>query len=43
VLSPLAQLYLDAVLQDPPLQQWLADAALEPWTISYSEVGLPAG
>jgi glutathione S-transferase len=43
VLSPPAQLYLEAVLQDPPLQQWLADAALEPWTIAYSEVGLPAG
>jgi glutathione S-transferase len=41
VLSPPSQLYLDAVLQDPPLQQWLADAALEPWTIGYSEVGLP--
>jgi len=43
LLSPAAQGYLDAVLQDPPLRQWLADAALEPWTISYSEVGLPAG
>ena len=29
------------LLQDPPLQQWLADAALETWTIAYSEVGLP--
>jgi glutathione S-transferase len=40
-LSAPAQAYLDTVLQDSMLQQWLADAALEPWTISYSEVGLP--
>jgi glutathione S-transferase len=41
-LSPPAQAYLETVLQDSPLQQWLAAAALEPWTIAYSEVGLPA-
>jgi glutathione S-transferase len=41
-LSPPAQTYLETVLQDSPLQQWLAAAALEPWTIAYSEVGLPA-
>jgi glutathione S-transferase len=42
-LSLPSQAYLDTVLQDVPLQQWLAAAALEPWTIAYSEVGLPAG
>lgn len=41
-LSPPAQAYLDTVLQDAPLQQWLAAAALEPWSIPDSEVGLPA-
>ncbi|MFI4868967.1 MAG: glutathione S-transferase family protein [Steroidobacterales bacterium] len=41
-LSPPAQAYLDTVLQDAPLQQWLAAAALEPWSIAHSEVGLPA-
>ena len=40
-LSAAAGSYLDTVLQDAPLQQWLADAALESWTIAYSEVGLP--
>ena len=40
-LSAAAGSYLDTVLQDAPLQQWLADAALETWTIAYSEVGLP--
>jgi glutathione S-transferase len=42
-LSPAAACYLDTVLNDAPLQQWLADAALESWTIAYSEVGLPVG
>jgi glutathione S-transferase len=42
-LSAAASSYLDTVLQDAPLQQWLADAALESWTIGYSEVGLPGG
>jgi glutathione S-transferase len=42
MLSPPAQAYLDTVLQDAPLQQWLAAAELEPWSIGYSEVGLPA-
>jgi len=32
---------MDTTLGDAPLQQWLADATLEPWSISYSEVGLP--
>lgn len=40
-LSAAAASYLDTVLRDAPLQQWLADAALESWTIDYSEVGLP--
>jgi glutathione S-transferase len=40
-LSAPAQAYLDTTLADAPLRQWLADAELEPWTISYSEVGLP--
>jgi len=40
-LSAAAASYLDTVLKDAPLQQWLADAALESWTIGYSEVGLP--
>jgi glutathione S-transferase len=40
-LSAPAQAYLDTTLADEPLRQWLADAALEPWSISYSEVGLP--
>ena len=42
-LSAPAQAYLDTVLADPPLQQWIAAAALEPWSITDSEVGLPAG
>jgi glutathione S-transferase len=41
-LSGQAAAYLDTVLQDAALQQWLAAAASEPWTIAYSEVGLPA-
>ena len=40
-LSAPAASYLDTVLKDAPLQQWLADATLESWTIGYSEVGLP--
>jgi glutathione S-transferase len=40
-LSASAQAYMDTTLGDAPLQQWLADATLEPWSISYSEVGLP--
>jgi glutathione S-transferase len=40
-LSTAAGSYLATVLQDAPLRQWLADAALESWTIDYSEVGLP--
>jgi glutathione S-transferase len=39
-LSATASAYLETVLQDAPLQQWLADAARESWTIGYSEVGL---
>lgn len=39
-LSAPAMAYLETVLQDPPLQQWLAAAALEPWSIAYSEVGI---
>jgi glutathione S-transferase len=42
-LSPAARSYLDTVLQDAPLQQWLADAALESWSIADAEVGLPSG
>jgi glutathione S-transferase len=42
-LSAAAASYLETVLEDAPLQQWLADAALESWTIGYSEVGLPGG
>jgi glutathione S-transferase len=42
-LSPPAQAYLETVLLDAPLQQWLAAAVLEPWSIAYSEVGLPGG
>jgi glutathione S-transferase len=41
-LSPAAAAYRDTVLQDPPLQQWLAAAALEPWSIESAEIGLPA-
>jgi glutathione S-transferase len=41
-LSAPAAAYLDTVLGDPPIQQWLAAAALESWSIDYSEVGLPA-
>src|ERR1700728_2875098 len=40
-LSGPAVAYLDTVLQDAALQEWLAAAALEPWSIAYSEVGLP--
>jgi len=39
-VSAPAQAYLDTVLADAPLQQWLAAAALEPRSIAYSEVGL---
>jgi len=42
-LSAPAMAYLDTVLQDSPLQQWLAAAALETWSIADSEVGLPPG
>jgi glutathione S-transferase len=42
-LSPAAASYLDTVLQDAPLQQWLADAALESWSIADAEVGWPSG
>jgi glutathione S-transferase len=42
-LSAAATSYLGTVLQDAPLQQWVADAELESWTIGYSEVGLPGG
>jgi glutathione S-transferase len=41
-LSAAATSYLDTVLQDASLQQWLADAALENWSIADAEVGLPA-
>jgi glutathione S-transferase len=41
-LSAPAQAYLDTVLQDPPLQQWIAAAALEPWSITDEEVGVVA-
>lgn len=41
-LSAPAAAYLDTVLQDSALQQWLAAAVLEPWSIADSEVGLPA-
>ena len=40
-LSASAQAYLDTTLSDEPLRQWLADAALEPWSIPAYEVGLP--
>jgi glutathione S-transferase len=40
-LSSPAQAYLDTVLQDSPLQQWLAAAELEPWSIADAEVGTP--
>jgi glutathione S-transferase len=43
MLSATATSYLGTVLQDAPLQQWLADAALESWTIAEAEVGLPSG
>ena len=39
-LSTPAQAYVDFVLQDPWLQQWIGAAAREPWTIQYSELGL---
>jgi glutathione S-transferase len=42
-VSPAAASYLDTVLHDAPLQQWLADAELESWSIADSEVGLPSG
>jgi glutathione S-transferase len=42
-LSAAAGAYLQTVLQDAPLRQWLDDAALESWIIGYSEVGLPPG
>jgi glutathione S-transferase len=41
-LSPPALAYLDTLLQHLPLQQWLAAAELEPWSIADSEVGVPA-
>jgi glutathione S-transferase len=39
-LSPPAQNYLDTVLADPPLQQWIGAAATEPWSIADAEVGM---
>jgi glutathione S-transferase len=41
-LSVLATAYLETVLKDPILGQWLAAAELEPWVIPKSEVGLSA-
>jgi len=39
-LSAPALAYLDTVLQDAPLQEWLRAAEREPWSIAASEVGL---
>ena len=39
-VSDVARGYQATVLADAPLQQWLAAAAAEPWTISADETGL---
>jgi glutathione S-transferase len=36
---PGAAEYMNTVLADPPLREWLAAAAAEPWTIEPSEIG----
>jgi glutathione S-transferase len=41
-LSARATDYLETVLKDPILGQWLAAAELEPWVIPKSEVGQSA-
>lgn len=38
-LSPAAHQYVAAVLADAHLQEWLAAAAAEPWTLGSEEVG----
>jgi glutathione S-transferase len=38
-LSPEAARYVDTVLADPVMQEWLAAAAAEPWTIGADEAG----
>ncbi len=40
VLSAAALAYLDTLLQDPPLLQWLRAAELETWSIAAGEAGL---
>jgi glutathione S-transferase len=41
-LSPAADGYLQTLLQDAPLREWLRAAELETWHLPRSEVGLPA-
>ena len=38
-VSSVAQQYMTTVVADAPLQEWLAAAAAEPWTIAHDEVG----
>jgi len=38
-VSPVAQAYMEAVLADPAMQDWLAAAAAEPWVVAADEAG----
>ena len=38
-VSPVAQAYMDNVIGDPVMQEWLAAAAAEPWVVAADEAG----
>jgi glutathione S-transferase len=38
-LSPVAAAYVQAVLADPIMGEWLAAARAEPWVIAHDEAG----
>lgn len=38
-VSPVAQAYMETVLADPAMREWLAAAAAEPWVVAADEAG----
>jgi len=38
-VSPVAQAYMETVIGDPAMQEWLAAAAAEPWVVAADEAG----
>ena len=38
-LSPTAATYVATALRDPALQEWIAAAQGEAWTVTYAEIG----